>query len=389
MIQTKSFVCIAICLLGFEASAPANAQSYSAEVLRGLPGAVGEEAIALNNQGVVVGESVFNCGDDCGTLEATLWSHGRIQGLGGLPGWTSSDAYGINNLGQVVGDSTTNEGDRATEWSGGRIINLGRLPGMANSAARDINSFGQVVGVSTDITGATTEATEWSQGKIVDLGRLPGSAGSFAAAINDSGQVAGNNYINGSYEATEWSHGKIIDLGRLPGSTNSFAQAINNSGVIVGYSVFKGYDEATEWSDRKMIDLGRLPGTNDSAAFGINDFGDVVGSSAIFKGCCNSTFFATLWSDGAIINLDAAIVDPPHHSGGFPQAQGINDKGQIIVSLLTQQWLLTPLPVAPEPSTWAMMLLGFLGLGGLGLKGRRRAAGASMNESPLDLELPM
>ena len=67
-------------------------------------------------------------------------------------------------------------------------------------------------------------------------------------------------------------------------------------------------------------------------------------------------FYATEWSSGSVINL-----------GGLPgstssEAFGINDAGQAVgVSEF-------PTPV-PEPSTWAMMLAGFAGLG---LAGYRR-----------------
>ncbi len=54
-------------------------------------------------------------------------------------------------------------------------------------------------------------------------------------------------------------------------------------------------------------------------------------------------------------------------------ADGVNDEGQIVLSLESaesQEWLLTPKSTAvPEPSTWALMLLGFAGLGLAGYRG--------------------
>jgi hypothetical protein len=85
----------------------------------------------------------------------------------------------------------------------------------------------------------------------------------------------------------------------------------------VGFSAFPGFNLATEWSGGRVIDLGGLPGSFESVAESINDRGQVVGDSS------------------------SSLPPPP-----------------------------APPPAIPEPSTWAMMLLGF---GGLAFAGYRRA----------------
>jgi probable HAF family extracellular repeat protein len=112
--------------------------------------------------------------------------------------------------------------------------------------------------------------------------------------------------------AIEWSGGSIINLGNPAGSNSSTAFAINNAGQIVGWSDYNsngGAIFATVWSGGNAIELGSLPGANVNLALGINDIGQVVGFSG-------------------------------------------------------------PVSDVPEPSTWAMRLVGFAGLG---LAGYRRA----------------
>jgi probable HAF family extracellular repeat protein len=116
---------------------------------------------------------------------------------------------------------------------------------------------------------------------------------------------------------------------------------------------------ATEWSGGKIISLGGVPGFVGSGAIGINDAGQVVGASLDGYGRDH----ATEWSGGRIINLGILL------GAKFSEAVGINDAGEAVGFSGND----VPAP-APESSTWAMMLLGFAGLG---LVGYRSAAAAS------------
>jgi probable HAF family extracellular repeat protein len=158
------------------------------------------------------------------------------------------------------------------------------------------------------------------------LGGLPGSTSSIAYGINNSGQIVGTSVFDGFDVATEWSGGGVIDLGSLPGSLGSVALSISNTGQIVGYSQFDPYGPtapgltiATEWSGGtggSIVNLGGLTGSNSSVAYGINDSGQAVGNS---------------------------VYSPPP---------------------------------TPEPSTWAMMLVGFAGLGYAGYRRTRELRAA-------------
>ena len=242
--------------------------------------------------------------------------------------------------------------DYATEWSDASVI---KLEGPAQTVATGINDAGEVAGYSYDIGPYFATATEWSGGSVTYLQNLPGATESVAYGINDAGQVVGASWIGGVVYASEWSGGSVINLGGLPGQTYNLANSINDSGQVVGVTAgINSY--AVEWSGGSIIDLGGLPGSILSEATGINDAGQVVGWTVVD----GVGFEAIEWSGASIINLGAL----PGYT--VSEAMGINDAGQAVG---WSEFAPRP-PAIPEPSTWAMMLVGF---GGLAFAGSRRA----------------
>jgi probable HAF family extracellular repeat protein len=368
---SKLAIFAGVCVLEMISANSAHAQFVATEWsdgkvinLGGLPGSTFSVPTSINGSGKVVGGSVVG-----GGYVATEWSGGSVINLGGLPGSTQSYAFGINDAGMVVGYSVVGGVEVATEWTGSSIINLGRLPGTTGSEARAINDAGQVVGAS--FVGNIPYATEWSKGAVIDLVGLPGTVASYADGINNSGTVVGYNNLENGAHATEWSSGTVTDLGSsLPGSTlNGFfalARAINNAGQVAGYTEFATTEYSTlyaiEWSGGGITKLDNLD-PYPSNAFGINNSGEVVGSSFFDNGVL--TYDATTWTGGAATDLGRGLPGSQYSEG-----LAINDNGTAV----GVSYIPLPPPPVPEPSTWAMMLLGFAGLGFAGYRRGRSAA---------------
>jgi probable HAF family extracellular repeat protein len=350
----------AVSLLGIRASS-ASTRSYNLTDLGALlPGSEQSGALGVNNAGQTVGS-----GDGGAISGAVLWSGGTAVALGNLQGISGNAAWAINNAGQAVGEAIGNGSTYAIEWTGGEPQILPGLAFPPGSIAYGINNSGQIVGSARLPGGEETNAMLWSGGSIINLGAL-GNGASVAQGINDAGQVVGSSQIpdsaSGVTHAFLWNDGTMTDLGVLNGAFWSGAEAINDADQIVGWSNLEGYlsvgpQYATEWSGGHIIDLGM------GNAYGINNLGQVVGTN-------NNR--ATLWSDGSAIDLTTDIA-----FGGsgwtLQTATGISDRGQIVGYGLnplgvSTAFLLTPVP---EPSTWAMMLLGFAGLGFVGRRRRR------------------
>jgi uncharacterized membrane protein len=92
-------------------------------------------------------------------------------------------------------------------------------------------------------------------------------------------------------------------------------------GQVVGYTDIDGNNIATIWNGIDPTILGTLPGGYSSEAFDINERGDIVGYSFINGG-----------------TFDAVVGTP----------------------------------TVPEPSTWAMLLIGFAGIGAMAYRRRKR-----------------
>lgn len=291
---------------------------------------------AINESGVVVGESHVTAGDS--TL-AFIWD-GQMTSLGQLPAYTQSAAFGVNDAGLIAGVAY-NLGDldsHAVNWTLSQPTELGAF------TARAINDSGEVAGSTiVDLGGMdyVSRAARWTGGAPVTLGTLGGET-SEALAISNSGWIVGNSTTGVSTppHAFVWISSSMFDLGTL-GGDYSAAHGVNDAGEVVGVSrnalgVMHAFRFVVNASGTVLTrtDLGELGGDY-SAAYAVNALGDIVGTS---------DDKAFLWSGGPIIDLNTLIA--PSSGWVLNRATAINNAGEIVGQGVhdgeTRAFLLTP-----------------------------------------------
>ena len=216
-----------------------------------------------------------------------------------------------------------------------------------------------------------------------EVGQLArGAHDSAAVAINASGHSVGYSETpSGGYDAVLWGpKGKATVLTDLGGQGYSQAVAENNNGWSIGFSKTLKGEDAVLWSPLGKATLLKNPGGQGfEYAVAINASEQSVGYADIPGGGTE----AVLWQpSGKATNLGASAILGSAWSN--TQATGINNNGDIIgfgdYKGEIQGFLLTPAAASvsaipfsatpvPEASTWAMLVVGF---GGLGFAAYRR-----------------
>lgn len=328
------------------------------------------------------------------------YKYSALPSLGG----PASFATGINNAGQVVGTANDpNTFPRSTVWTSGTPVD--RRPGDWLSWGQAINDKGQIAGGYGDVFGRFQVSHAYASPHAdASMGNL-GVSDSIALDINNHGLAVGEAYTGdwagpplypfpfyGSH-AVLWNGTTTTDLNPV-GAKISIANAINDSNVVAGAVDGK----AVTWNSGVVHTLGA------GAAYDINNAGVIVGQSGsnavmwnggaqtiLGDGRANalnilsqvvgmSNGHAFLWEKGLAIDLNNFISTAAKNAGWILQdAVGINDHGLIAgnafntVTLNYQAFLLSP---APEPATWAMLLLG---LGLIAWKARKTRRDAAMS----------
>lgn len=254
-------------------------------------------------------------------------SGGRYSGIPYL-----GRAVDINNNGQVL------DGDGRI-YSGGTYIYPSK-PGEYEG----FNDSGLVVGsyqVGFDRVGFI------DNGGVYTNFSFPGSTFTAAYGVNNAGQIVGG-VENASGDVGFLYSGGVFTLLSVPGSIFTEAFGINDAQQIVG-----GYEDSTGAGGSFLYSGGvyttfNAPGSSNTQATGINNLGQIVGTA-------NNEGF--LYSGGKF-----SVIDVPQSQ--FTFATGINDAGTVV------GYFDGP-GVIPEPGEWALLLVGFGGLG-TAMRCRRR-----------------
>jgi uncharacterized membrane protein len=297
------------------------------------------------------------------------------------PGSIITSPLAINNLGQIVGTYVDGAGNgHGFLEKGGKYVNVD-VAGALFTAPQGINDLGQIVGIDLD-NAFNIDGFLDTRGTFATL-NTSGSASGFSfsgpLSINDNGkvlwQVSNSSGLPGSTHAAleERRVFTLIDVpgavgDTAPGGQNNFGQIVGSYGVSASGGYKHGFLD-TNGVFTTIDDPNAGPGGYTNAS-GINDWGQVVGMYCDSAGACHG-FLDT--------NGHFTTIDAPGSSGGT-LVTGVNDEDQLLefysdAAGNSHAFLATPhlalfsstaatsLDAVPEASTWAMLIIGFAGLG--------------------------
>jgi len=217
-----------------------------------LAGGSSSAAFQVNSAAVIAGDSFLSTG----IVDATSWTGSKIKNLGRVSNAIFTAGLAINDNGHIVGESVFTYGppfkSHAFLWNGSTMKDIGTLSGGITSMANAINASGVIVGQSDgSATGGHWHAVMWNTANAIkDLGVLKGGTYSVAFGVNDFNVVVGyGNISTNAPHAMVWtSTGGMKDLNSLIPTNSGWvlinANAINNVGQITGYGNRNGHNHA-------------------------------------------------------------------------------------------------------------------------------------------------
>jgi probable HAF family extracellular repeat protein len=322
---------------------------------------------------VVVGTGWITTG-----IETFRWTReGSMTSLGDLPGgFVQSSPTAISADGSVIaGVGNTAAGPQAYLWTAATgMVGIGELAGGTyQSTVTSMTADGSVIyGSSESFNGP--EATRWTQsGGIVSLGNFFGPDFPFLGALGsaDGSTIAGGISLPGSYapyirssflwNATDGA----IDLNAAARTTRSIHAIVDLSAdgsVAVGQGNIDGKLEAVRWTKAGGVEaLGESFG---GYASGISADGRVIigathggGLSFIWTETTGIKELRSLFTEAGIdlSTWDNLSVSDVSADGRTFVGGGRHRDGSF------EAWMAV-LDIVPEPSTFALCMMGFVAL---------------------------
>ena len=270
-----------------------------------------------------------------------------------FPASTSSMVTGISNSGESSGIYVDAAGNTHGYTKTGATFTTVDDPASAVfNQALGVNNAGTAVGYFAPTQLGTTGQSAWSHtgSSFTNINSLlPSNFNSQAVGINNSGNIVGF-YQPTSLTSTGFldTSGVITPIDPL-GSTFTQALGINDEGEIVGFYVDGGGIQHGYVDNNGTFTTFDPAGSTNTTINGINNLGQIVGTYDDASGT-----HAFLYDGVTYTTLTGLYAMRPF---------GINDAGQIVGQYQVADNGGGGVGGIPEPSTWAMLLLGFAGIG--------------------------